>query len=224
MCTWTCGSPSCLLRFYTLSSSLYACTVHIRDMSRLPWHYSSTSILPTKTSNRAALCSPFRLLHINNLVCQPYHTEHIHHTAGGTSSWDSRASWQRNGGEISTCVCVCVKKRDVYMRRHGVKYNYGCLCCLCLCVHMLFIQSVYTHKHVHTWGFQDQDDWFVYIDRREDEECMSAALPCFGVACAVFTADYTGPQFCLDSSFSGVCVCVCLIFVLLIVCVCVFCP
>lgn len=61
----------------------------------------------------------------------------------------------------------------------------------------------------------------MYIDRREDEECMSAALPCFGVACAVFTADYTGPQFCLDSSFSGVCVCVCLIFVLLIVCVCV---
>lgn len=49
-------------------------------------------------------------------------------------------------------------------------------------------------------------DWFVYIVRRAVVECMSAALPCFGVACAVLTADYTGLRLRLDSSFSGVCV------------------
>lgn len=47
---------------------------------------------------------------------------------------------------------------------------------------------------------------FLYIERREDVEYMSAALPCFGVACAVFTADFTGPHLGLDSSFGGVCV------------------
>lgn len=33
-------------------------------------------------------------------------------------------------------------------------------------------------------------DCFVSTDREKDVQCMSAALPRFGVACAVFTADY----------------------------------
>lgn len=36
-----------------------------------------------KTSNHAVLCTellPFLLLHINDLVCQTHHIEHIHHT------------------------------------------------------------------------------------------------------------------------------------------------
>lgn len=40
-------------------------------------------------------------------------------------------------------------------------------------------------------------DWFVCRTGGCDEECMSAALPSFGVACAVFTEDYTDPQLCL---------------------------
>ena len=124
----------------------------------------------------------------------------------------------RNWGEISVCVCVCVCAFvcGVCTRRQRVKDNYGCLS---LHVgHTCGSQLRPTLSYVGPKGaaVSENCDWFVYGDRRE---CASAALPRFGVVCAVFTADYMGPSALIFFIYRRVC----LIFVVLIVCVC-FCP
>lgn len=71
---------------------LYLCMFCVRPvLSALtaPEHIYTT----IKTNNRAALCTqllPFILPHIDDLVCQPRHMEHIHHATGGTR--DSRST------------------------------------------------------------------------------------------------------------------------------------
>lgn len=183
----------------------------IWDGSCWPWQYLCISILQWRPENT---CS---IMHTTApLSSSPYQrpcvsaVSYITHTSSNGRHLLPRfestltEEWSVRWVCVRACVCVCERRCVHKETRNKRQLRMSLLVFICAYTYLYYPIQCSIRGHsclwlvcVHWWG-------------------ESAAVPCFGVACAVFTADYMGPQLRTDSSFTGVC----LIFVPLIVCMC----
>lgn len=180
--TQQCSSHTCLFCLFSCVLSSLALFIHVWDRCCRPWQYSSVSILqwtPETVQHYTHNRFPFFFPHVNDLVCHIQYNTYI-------IQWEAESTLtEERSARVFGCLCMhlCVLLRCAHEETRNKSQLQTSL--------LMFVCAyAYLYCPIHC-GIRGHGCLRLVCSHWRGE---SAALPCFGVARAAFTADCLGPQ------------------------------